>query len=82
MGNDEIAFCDECKYLEHILATDLNDKNDVIKEIIQLFAKFNQLFYKFGVCSVDMKKTLRRSLMHCFYGWDCGIYRISCVIFL
>ena len=26
MGDDEIVFCDECKYLGHVLATDLNDK--------------------------------------------------------
>ena len=38
MGNDETAFCDECKCLGNILATDLNDKNDVIREIRKLFS--------------------------------------------
>ena len=37
------------------IKTDLNDKNDVIREIRQLFAKSNQTFYQFGACSVDVK---------------------------
>ena len=37
MGNDEITFSDECIYLGHILAADLNDKNDVIREVRGLF---------------------------------------------
>ena len=45
MCSDEIAFCDECKYWGHILATNLNDKNYLIKEVRQLFAQSNQLFF-------------------------------------
>ena len=41
MSNDVIAFCDECKYLDLILATDLNNKKDVMWKIRQLFARSN-----------------------------------------
>jgi hypothetical protein len=66
MGDDEIAFCDECKYLGHILTVDLNDKKDVNREVRQLFARSNQLFFQFGACSADVKKTLWRSFINCF----------------
>ena len=75
MGNDEIAFCDECKCLGHTLAINLNDKNDVIIEIRQLFARSNQLFYRFGVCSVAVKKMLWRSFINNFYG--VGLWNLS-----
>ena len=39
MGNDEIAFCNECKYFGHLYPTDINDKNYVTKKIRQFFAR-------------------------------------------
>ena len=57
-----IAFCNDYKYLGHILASDLNDKNDVMRETGQLFVRSNQLFYQFGACSVDANKKLWRFL--------------------
>ena len=38
MCNDEIAFCNECKYLGRIFANNLSDKSDVIREIRYLLA--------------------------------------------
>ena len=71
----DIEFCDNFRYLGHIICNTLDDRDDVNREIRLLFFRSNRLFNKFALCSVSVKKMLWNSFVNCLYG--VGIWRTS-----
>jgi len=55
------------KYLGHIIDNEMQDDDDVLRELKCLFTRTNILVRRFARCSVDVKIRLFRSYCICFF---------------
>ena len=62
-----IKFVSQFKYLGHILTNNLNDDEDINREIRNTFVRTNILKRKFGKCSRIVKTLLFKGYCICFY---------------
>ena len=51
----------EVKYLGHVIANDMTDDDDMMRQRRQLYALDNALSRRFHMCSIEVKNTLFRS---------------------
>ena len=73
LNGKQLQFVNSFKYLGHVITTSLSDNEDVNRVVKGMFIRCNTLFNKFSQCSLDVKKTLFKSLCVCVYGvalWD------------
>ena len=66
-GNCDIQYVMSYKYLGHVISNDMNDDEDIQKEIRNMFIRTNILFRKFSKCSLSVKKMFFKSYCLCLY---------------
>ena len=62
-----LLFVETFKYLDHVIDNCLNDDSDIMREVENLFMRFNLLCRRFRRCSLQVKLMLFRSFCICFY---------------
>jgi len=63
----KLNFVSQFRYLGHMLSNNLNDDDDIRREIKNLFVRTNTLISRFHRCSVNVKLTLFKSFCLCVY---------------
>lgn len=62
-----LEFVNEFKYLGHVLNNDLNDDDDIKREIRNLFMRSNILIRRHGKCSIVVKRAIFQAFCMCLY---------------
>jgi len=62
-----LNFVSEFRYLGHVLNDNLNDDDDIYRELKCLFVRTNMLISRFHHCSKNVKLALFRSFCLCMY---------------
>ena len=62
-----LNFVSEFRYLGHVLHDNLNDDDDIYREMKCLFVRTNMLISRFRHCSKNVKLVLFRSFCLCMY---------------
>ena len=65
MNSCKLRFVSQFRYLGHMLSNNLNDDDDIRREIKNLFVCTNMLMNRFYQCSVNVKLTLFKSFCLC-----------------
>ena len=68
------------KYLGHVIANDMTDDADMMRQRCQLYALGNVLSRRFHMCSIEVKNTLFRSfctpMYTCQLWWNFELYKV------
>ena len=75
LGNEELSFVEEFRYLEHITTADCRDDRDIEKQFRRQNAVGNMLVRKFSFASIESKIQLFKPYCYPIYG--CALYRHS-----
>ena len=67
LGEQTLQYVDQFRYLGHILNSRLNDDDDIIREIRNLFVRTNMLTTRFKKCSMRVKVKLFKAYCLCIY---------------
>jgi len=63
----KLNFVSQFRYLGHMLSNNMNDDDDIRREIKNLFVRTNVLISRFHRCSVNVKLTLFKTFCLCMY---------------
>jgi len=72
VGNSDLQFVPQFKYLGHIITSNLSDNEDIQREIRSMFVRCNLLIRKFYNCSRLVKLKLFQSF--CLYFYDIALW--------
>ena len=75
LGNEELSYVDEFRYLGHIITADCRDDKDVVKQFRRQNAVGNMLGRKFSFAPKEAKIQLFKSYCYPIYG--CVLWRHS-----
>ena len=75
LGNEELSFVEEFRYLGHILTADSRDYKDIKKQLRRQNAVGNMLVKKFSFARIEAKIQLFKSYCYPIYG--CALWRHS-----
>ena len=75
LGNEELCFVDEFRYLGHIMTTDCTDDKDIKKQFSRQNAVGNMLVRKFSFAPIEAKIILFKS--YCYPTYGCALWRHS-----
>ena len=75
VGNEELSFVEEFRYLGHIMTADCRDDKDIKKQFRRQNAVGNMLFIKFLFAPIEAKFLLFKSYCHSIYG--CALWHHS-----
>ena len=75
LGNEELSFVEEFRYLGHIMTTDCRDDEDIKKTIHEAKCSCNMLVRKFSFAPIEAKIQLFKSYCYPIYG--CALWRHS-----
>ena len=63
IGDQTLKMVDKCKYLGHVMCSNLSDSDDIQRQIRELYVNANMLTRKFSLCSDNVKILLFK--MYC-----------------
>ena len=75
LGNEELSFVEEFRYLGHIMTADCRDDMDIKKQFRRKNAVINMLVRKFSFATIEAKIQLFKSYFYPIYG--CALWRHS-----
>ena len=75
LGNEELRFVEEFRYLGHVMTANCQDVNDVRKQFIRQNAVGNMLVIKFSFAPIEANIQLFKSYCYPIYG--CALWRHS-----
>ena len=75
IGNEELSFVEEFRYLGHIMTADCRDDKDIKKQFRRQNAVGNMLVRKFSFAPIEAKIQLFKSYCYPIYG--CALWRHS-----
>ena len=67
LGNDELSFVDEFRYLGHVMTADCRDDKDIKKQLFRQNAVGNMLVRKFSLAPTEAKIRLFKSYCYHIY---------------
>jgi hypothetical protein len=73
VGDMQLEYVAEFRYLGHIISNDLSDDRDIQREVRNMFFRTNILVRRFAKCSVQVKFVLFRAYCLCLY--DSGLWK-------
>ena len=75
LGNEELSFVEEFRYLGHVMTADCRDDKDIKKQFIRQNAVENMLVRKFSVVPIEAKIQLCK--LYCYPIYGCALRRHS-----
>ena len=75
LGNEELSFVEEFRYLGHVMSADCRDDKDIKKQFMRQHAVGNMLVRKFSFSPIEAKIQLFKSYCYPIYG--CALWRHS-----
>ena len=75
LGNEELSFVQEFRYLGHLMTADCRDEKDIKKQFMRQNAVGNMLVRKFSFAPIETKIQLFKSYCYPIYG--CALWRHS-----
>ena len=75
LGDEELNFVDQFRYLGHVMTADCRDDNDVVKQFRRQNTVGNMLVRKFSFAPIEAKIQLFKSYCYPIYG--CALWRRS-----
>ena len=75
LGNEELSFVEEFRYLGHIMTADCRDDKDIKKQFRRQNAVGNMLVRKFSFSPIEAKLQLFKS--YCYPIYRCALWRHS-----
>ena len=75
LGNEELSFVEEFRYLGHIMTADCRDDKDIKKQLRRQNAVGNMLVRKFSYAPIEAKIQLFKS--YCYPICGCALWRHS-----
>ena len=73
IGDSDIQFVESFKYLGHFITSDLNDDDDIQREVQNMFFRTNILIRRFAHCSFRVKIVLFKS--YCLGFYDIALWK-------
>ena len=73
LGNEELSFVEEIRYLGHIMIADCRDDKDIKKQFRRQNAVGNMLVRKFSFAPIEAKIQLCKLYCYPIYGLHFGI---------
>ena len=67
LGNNVLEYQEKVKYLGVLLNDNLNDNDDIMKQMRGLYARANSVLRKFAACSFEVKLRLFQACCTSFY---------------
>jgi hypothetical protein len=67
IGNVQLQYVTEFRYLGHMISNDLTDDKDILREVRNMFYRTNLLVRRFSRCSADVKIVLFKAYCMCLY---------------
>ena len=67
LGNNVLEYQEKVKYLGVLLNNNLNDNDDIMKQMRGLYARANSVLRKFAACSFEVKLRLFQAFCTSFY---------------
>ena len=55
LNDVSLEYCKQYKYLEHIIANDLSDDEDITRQTRQIYSRGNMLINKFAFYTLEVK---------------------------
>ena len=68
LGNEELSFVQEFRYLGHIMTADCRDDKDIKKQFMRQNAAGNMLVIKYSFAPIEAKIQLFKSYCYSIYG--------------
>lgn len=68
LGSQILQYVKQFRYLGHMINDRLNDDDDILREVRNLFVRTNMLIGRFNKCSIRVKVNLFRAYCLCTYG--------------
>ena len=75
LGNEELSFVEEFRYLGHVMTADCRDNKDIKKQFRRQNPVGNMLVRKFSFAPIEAKTRLFKSYCYPIYG--CALWRYS-----
>ena len=75
LGNEDLSFVEEFRYLGHIMTVDCRDDKDIKKQFRRQNAVRNMLVRKFSFAHIEAKIQLFKS--YCYPIYECALWRHS-----
>ena len=75
LGNEELSFVQEFRYLGHVMTADCRDDKDIKKQFMRQNSVGNMLIRKFSFAPIEAKIQLFKSYCYPIYG--CALWRHS-----
>ena len=75
LGNEELSFVQEFRYLGHVMTADCRDDKDIKKQFQRQNAVGNMLVRKFSFAPIEAKIQLFKS--YCYPIYECALWRHS-----
>ena len=75
LGNEELSYVDEFRYLRHIITADCRDDKDIAKQFRRQNAVGNMLVSMFSFAQMEAKIQLFKS--YCYPIYECTLWRNS-----
>ena len=67
LNNKQLNYCKQIKYLGHNIDSELNDNNDIMRQVGAIYARGNMLINKFRDCNENNKCKLFKTYISNFY---------------
>ena len=67
LNNKPLLYCKKFKYLGHCINNELNDNDDIMRQIGSIYGRGNSIINKFRTCTDDVKCILFKTYVSNFY---------------
>ena len=67
LNNVPLEYCEQYKYLGHIITNALSDDEDITRQTLQIYAIGNMLINKFALCTPEVKCVIFKTYISNFY---------------